>query len=62
MLEESGYTDMQKADRATGQTRLDNLKELTQSMQSFETLAPIWSTSRWSWIWIAARRRTPCRS
>ena len=38
VLEESGYTDMQKADRATGQTRLDNLKELTQSMQSFETL------------------------
>ncbi|CAN7224332.1 ATP-dependent helicase [Brevundimonas sp. LjRoot202] len=38
VLEESGYTDMQKADRATGQTRLDNLKELTQSMQAFETL------------------------
>jgi DNA helicase-2/ATP-dependent DNA helicase PcrA len=28
VLEESGYTDMQKADRVTGQTRLDNLKEL----------------------------------
>ncbi|MFN3559495.1 MAG: ATP-dependent helicase [Brevundimonas sp.] len=38
VLEESGYTDMQKADRATGQTRLDNLKELTQSMQQFDTL------------------------
>ena len=38
ILEESGYTDMQKADRATGQTRLDNLKELTQAMQTFETL------------------------
>ncbi len=38
VLEESGYTDMQRADRATGQTRLDNLKELTQSMQQFETL------------------------
>ncbi|MBF0664523.1 MAG: UvrD-helicase domain-containing protein, partial [Brevundimonas sp.] len=38
VLEESGYTDMQKADRATGQTRLDNLKELTQSMQAFESL------------------------
>ncbi len=38
VLEESGYTDMQKADRATGQTRLDNLKELTQAMQAFETL------------------------
>ncbi|MBW8302734.1 MAG: UvrD-helicase domain-containing protein, partial [Brevundimonas sp.] len=37
VLEESGYTDMQKADRATGQTRLDNLKELTQSMQQFDT-------------------------
>ncbi|WP_183213369.1 ATP-dependent helicase [Brevundimonas variabilis] len=38
VLEESGYTDMQKADRTTGQTRLDNLKELVQAMQSFETL------------------------
>ncbi|OYW98881.1 MAG: DNA helicase II, partial [Caulobacter vibrioides] len=38
VLEESGYTDMQKADRTSGQTRLDNLKELTQSMQQFETL------------------------
>ncbi|KQW79664.1 ATP-dependent helicase [Brevundimonas sp. Root1279] len=38
VLEESGYTDMQKADRASGQTRLDNLKELTQSMQQFDTL------------------------
>jgi DNA helicase-2/ATP-dependent DNA helicase PcrA len=38
VLEESGYTDMQKADRATGPARLDNLKELTQAMQSFETL------------------------
>jgi len=38
VLEESGYTDMQKADRTTGQTRLDNLKELTQAMQGFDTL------------------------
>jgi len=38
VLEESGYTDMQRADRATGQTRLDNLKELVQSMQAFDTL------------------------
>ena len=38
ILEESGYTDMQKADRTTGQGRLDNLKELTQAMQQFETL------------------------
>ena len=38
ILEESGYTDMQKADRTTGQTRLDNLKELTQAMQQYETL------------------------
>jgi len=38
VLEESGYTDMQKADRVTGPARLDNLKELTQAMQSFETL------------------------
>ena len=38
VLEESGHTDMQKADRVTGPTHLDNLKELTQAMQSFETL------------------------
>jgi len=38
VLEESGYTDMQKADRVTGQGRLDNLKELVQAMQAFETL------------------------
>ncbi|WP_374274576.1 ATP-dependent helicase [Brevundimonas sp.] len=38
VLEESGYTDMQRADRATGQTRLDNLKELVQSMQAFDNL------------------------
>jgi DNA helicase-2/ATP-dependent DNA helicase PcrA len=38
VLEESGYTDMQKADRTSGQTRLDNLKELTQAMQQFDTL------------------------
>ncbi|RZJ44069.1 MAG: DNA helicase II [Brevundimonas sp.] len=38
ILEESGYTDMQKADRTFGQTRLDNLKELTQSMQAFDSL------------------------
>ncbi|KQS56322.1 DNA helicase II [Brevundimonas sp. Leaf363] len=38
ILEESGYTDMQKADRTSGQTRLDNLKELTQSMQAFDSL------------------------
>ncbi|KAK0360349.1 hypothetical protein LTR94_027647, partial [Friedmanniomyces endolithicus] len=38
VLEESGYTDMQKADRTSGQTRLENLKELTQSMQQFDTL------------------------
>ncbi|RSB45287.1 MULTISPECIES: ATP-dependent helicase [Brevundimonas] len=38
LLDESGYTAMQKADRTSGQTRLDNLKELAQSMQSFETL------------------------
>ena len=37
-LEESGYVEMQKADRTSGATRLDNLKELTQSMQQFDTL------------------------
>jgi DNA helicase-2/ATP-dependent DNA helicase PcrA len=29
---------MQRQDRASGQTRLDNLKELIQAMQAFETL------------------------
>ncbi|MBC6983077.1 ATP-dependent helicase [Caulobacter sp. 17J80-11] len=38
VLEESGYTDMWRQDRATGQTRLDNLKELVQAMQAFDTL------------------------
>jgi DNA helicase-2/ATP-dependent DNA helicase PcrA len=38
LLDESGYTDLQKADRTSGQTRLDNLKELTQAMQAFDTL------------------------
>jgi len=38
LLDESGYTEMQKADRTSGQTRLDNLKELTQAMQAFDTL------------------------
>ena len=38
VLEESGYTDMQKADKTSGQTRLDNLKELVQSMQQFDNL------------------------
>ena len=38
VLEESGYTDIWRQDRATGQTRLDNLKELIQSMQAFDTL------------------------
>ena len=38
ILEESGYTDMLRADRATSQTRLDNLKELVQSMAAFDTL------------------------
>jgi DNA helicase-2/ATP-dependent DNA helicase PcrA len=38
VLEESGYTDMLRADRATGSTRLDNLKELVQSMAAFDSL------------------------
>ena len=38
VLDESGYTDFWRQDRATGQTRLDNLKELVQSMQVFDTL------------------------
>ena len=39
VLEESGYTDMVRADRSPqSQGRLDNLKELIQSMAQFETL------------------------
>ncbi|WP_374654635.1 UvrD-helicase domain-containing protein [Phenylobacterium sp.] len=39
VLEESGYTDALKLDKTpTAQTRLENLKELVQSMQSFDTL------------------------
>ncbi|MDP3854314.1 ATP-dependent helicase [Phenylobacterium sp.] len=39
VLEESGYTDALRLDKTpTAQTRLENLKELVQSMGSFETL------------------------
>ena len=40
ILEESGYTDMLKADKsAEAPGRLDNLKELVRSMDGFESLA-----------------------
>jgi DNA helicase-2/ATP-dependent DNA helicase PcrA len=39
VLEESGYTDALRLDKTpTAQTRLENLKELVQSMSNFETL------------------------
>jgi DNA helicase-2/ATP-dependent DNA helicase PcrA len=39
ILEESGYTDALRADKGpTSQTRLENLKELVQSMSAFEDL------------------------
>jgi DNA helicase-2/ATP-dependent DNA helicase PcrA len=39
VLEESGYTDALRLDKTpTAQTRLENLKELVQSMGSFDTL------------------------
>jgi DNA helicase-2/ATP-dependent DNA helicase PcrA len=39
ILEESGYTDMLRLDRTpTAQTRLENLKELVQSMGAFDNL------------------------
>ena len=39
ILEESGYTDALRLDKSpTAQTRLENLKELVQSMGNFETL------------------------
>ncbi|MDE2134360.1 MAG: UvrD-helicase domain-containing protein [Alphaproteobacteria bacterium] len=40
ILDESGYTDMLKADKsADAPGRLDNLKELVRSMEQFESLA-----------------------
>jgi ATP-dependent DNA helicase UvrD/PcrA len=40
VLDESGYTDMLKADKsAEAPGRLDNLKELVRSMEQYETLA-----------------------
>ena len=40
ILDESGYTDMWKADKsAEAPGRLDNLKELVRSMEQFESLA-----------------------
>jgi DNA helicase-2/ATP-dependent DNA helicase PcrA len=40
VLEESGYTDALRLDKGpTSQTRLENLKELVQSMGSFENLS-----------------------
>ncbi|HRD46183.1 MAG TPA: UvrD-helicase domain-containing protein [Caulobacter sp.] len=39
ILDESGYTDVLRLDKGpTSQTRLENLKELVQSMAAFETL------------------------
>jgi DNA helicase-2/ATP-dependent DNA helicase PcrA len=39
ILEESGYTDALRLDKGpTSQTRLENLKELVQSMSAFDTL------------------------
>jgi DNA helicase-2/ATP-dependent DNA helicase PcrA len=40
VLDESGYTDMLKADKSpTAQTRLENLKELVQAMGQFDSLS-----------------------
>ena len=63
ILEESGYTDALRLDKGpTSQTRLENLKELVQSMKPSIRWKPIWSTSRWSWTSTARRARTRCRS
>ena len=45
----AGYTASRRPTAPAGQTRLDNLKELTQSMQSFETLQAYLNTFHWSW-------------
>ncbi len=39
ILTDAGYYDMQRADKISGQTRLDNLKELGDSMAAFDDLA-----------------------
>nr|WP_303831130.1 UvrD-helicase domain-containing protein [Asticcacaulis taihuensis] len=39
ILTDSGYYDMQRADKTSGQTRLDNLKELGDSMAAFDDLS-----------------------
>ncbi|MEM9965972.1 MAG: 3'-5' exonuclease, partial [Asticcacaulis sp.] len=38
VLTETGYFDMHRADKVSGQTRLDNLKEMQTAMQDFENL------------------------
>ena len=38
ILTDSSYYDMQRADKTSGQSRLDNLKELGDSMQAFDDL------------------------
>ncbi|MDV6332543.1 ATP-dependent helicase [Asticcacaulis sp. 201] len=38
VLTDTGYYDMQRADKTSGATRLDNLKELGDSMQAFDNL------------------------
>ncbi len=38
ILTDSSYFDMQRADKVSGQSRLDNLKELGDSMQAFDDL------------------------
>jgi DNA helicase-2/ATP-dependent DNA helicase PcrA len=47
VLEESGYTDMLKADKSPESAgRLENLKELVRSMESSSRWKRFWSTSR----------------
>ena len=64
ILDESGYTEMWQQDKSPDSPgRLENLKELVNSMAEFETLsAASSSTSRWSWTATPARPRTPSRS
>jgi hypothetical protein len=48
VLEESGYIDVLRLDKGpTSQTRLENLKELAQSMEVQCAGIPIWNTCRW---------------
>jgi DNA helicase-2/ATP-dependent DNA helicase PcrA len=63
ILDESGYTEMWQNDRsADAPTRLENLKELVETISSSNPCAPSSSTWRWSWTPTTTPISTPSRS